>query len=302
MEEYDFIIIGGGCAGYPSAVYASRYNLKTLVIAKEMGGLISTTQEVENYPGFNSIGGLELAQKLEDQVKHNNVEIVNDTVDTIKKEGDYFILKTNLKEETFKAKTILLATGTKHRHLGIESEEKFKGRGVSFCATCDGMFFRNKVVGVIGGGDSAVKDAIVLAQHSSKVYMFVRSYVKAEPTNQEQLKKFDNIEIIEGVNVKEIKGDNLVKSVLLDNEKEIELNGVFMAIGLIPQSELAKSLGVNVNDMGEVEIDKMSKTNVEGVFSAGDVTNNSWKQAIIASAQGSMAAHSAYEYIQKKFK
>ena len=301
MEEYDFIIIGGGCAGYPAAVYASRYSLKTLVIAKELGGLISTTQEVENYPGFNSIGGLELAQRLEDQVKHNNVEIVNDTVDSIKKEGDYFILKTNLKEQTFKAKTILISTGTKHRHLGIESEEKFKGRGVSFCATCDGMFFRNKVVGVVGGGDSAAKDAIVLAQNSSKVYMFVRSYVKAEPVNQEQLRKLDNIEIIEGVNVKEIKGDNLVKSVLLDNEKEIDLNGVFMAIGLIPQSELAKSLGVNVNEAGEIEVDKFSKTNVEGVFGAGDVTNNSWKQAIIASAQGSMAAHSAYEYIQKKF-
>ena len=301
MEEYDFIIVGGGCAGYPAAVYASRYSLKTLVIAKELGGLISTTTEIENFPGFNSIGGMEFAQKLEEQVKYNGVEIFNDTVDNIEKDGDYFILKTNLKEKTFKAKTILLATGTKHRHLGLESEEKFKGKGVSFCATCDGMFFRNKVVGVIGGGDTAVKDAMVLAQNSSKVYMFVRSYIKAEPANQAQLKKYDNVEIIKGVNVKEIKGDNVVKSVILDNGNEIELNGVFMAIGLIPQSELARNLGVSINEAGEVEVDKFSKTNVEGVFSAGDVTNNSWKQAVIASAQGSMAAHSAYEYILKKF-
>lgn len=131
--------------------------------------------------------------------------------------------------------------------------------------------------------------------------MFVRSYVKAEPANVQQLKKFDNIEIIEGVNVQEIKGDNLVKSVLLDNGKEIELNGVFMAIGLIPQSELAQSLGVEINDYKEIVVDKGSKTNLEGVFAAGDVTDNGWKQAIIASAQGSMAAHSAYEYIQKEF-
>jgi len=302
MEKYDLIIIGGGCAGYPASVYASRYNLKTLVIAKELGGLIATTKEVENFPGFNSIGGFELAQKLEEQAKFNNVPILNDTVKSIEKQNNTYVIKTDLKEEIFETKTILLATGTKHRHLGIESESQFKGKGVSYCATCDGMFFRNKIVGVVGGGDSAIKDAIVLAQHSSKVYIFVRSKLRAEPANIKQLDKFDNIEIITGVNIKEIKGDNLVKSVDLDNGKNIELNGLFIAIGLIPQSELTKKIQVKTNEFGEIIVDRDSKTNQKGVYAAGDVTDNSWKQAIMASAQGSMAAHSAYEYIQKEFK
>lgn len=301
MEEYDLIIVGGGCAGYPAAVYASRFNLKTLVIAKEKGGLITTTHLVENYPGFVSLSGQELADNLEAHVKANNVPIENDIVKSIEKEGKYFIVKTDLLEKEYKTKTVILATGTKHRHLDAPGEKEFSGKGVSYCATCDGMFFRNKVVGIVGGSDSAAKEAMVLAQNSSKVYMFIRTYLKAEPINADRIRQNPKIEIIEGVQVKEICGDNLVTHVVLDNGKKVDLSGVFIAIGMLPQNDLANSLGVELDKKGEVVIDRLSRTNVEGVFAAGDNTNSEWKQGIVASAEGSVAAYSAYEHIQRNF-
>ncbi|MCA9496076.1 MAG: FAD-dependent oxidoreductase [Nanoarchaeota archaeon] len=302
VEEYDLIIIGGGCAGYPAAVYAARFNLKTLVIVKERGGLITTTHLVENYPGFISLSGPELGEKLEEHVKANNVPIVDDIVKSVEKKGDYFVVKTDIMEETYKTKSVILATGTKHRHLGAPGEKEFQGKGVSYCATCDGPFYKNKIVAIVGGSDSAAKEAMVLSQNSKKVYMFVRSHIKAEPINAERIKKIKNIEIIEGVNVKEIVGDDKgVNGVVLDNGKNISLDGIFIAIGMLPQNEIALSLGIKLNKKGELIIDRLSKTNVEGVFAAGDVTDAEWKQGIIASAEGSVAAYSAFEYINKKF-
>ncbi|MCA9459584.1 MAG: FAD-dependent oxidoreductase [Nanoarchaeota archaeon] len=302
VEEYDLVIIGGGCAGYPAAVYAARFNLKTLVITKERGGLITTTHLVENYPGFISLSGPELGQKLEEHVKANNVPIVDDIVKSVDKNGDYFIIKTDIMEETYKAKSVVLATGTKHRHLGAPGEKEFQGKGVSYCATCDGPFYKNKIVAIVGGSDSAAKEAMVLSQNSKKVYMFVRSHIKAEPINADRIRKIKNIEVIEGVNVKEIVGDKMgVTGAVLDNGNKINLDGVFIAIGMLPQNEIAQSLGVKLNKKGELIIDKLSRTNVEGIFAAGDVTDAEWKQGIIASAEGSVAAYSAFEYINKKF-
>ncbi len=300
-NEYDFIIIGGGCAGYPAAVYASRFNLKTLVIAKEKGGLITTTHLVENYPGFVSLSGQELADKLEEHVRANNVQIENDIVESITKKGKFFEIKTSLQEKTYLAKAILLATGTKHRHLNAPGEKEFQGRGVSYCATCDGMFFRNKDVAIVGGSDSAAKEAMVLAQNSSKVTMLIRTHLKAEPINSDRIKAIKNIEIIEGVQVKQIKGDKVVNEVELDNGKSINVSGVFIAIGMLPQTELAQSLGVKLDKKGEIIIDTQSRTNVPGVMAAGDVVNSEWKQGIVASAQGSIAANSAFDYINSNF-
>lgn len=301
MEEYDLIIIGGGCAGYPAAVYASRFNLKTLVIAREKGGLITTTHLVENYPGFIALSGQELADKLEDQVKANNVPIKNDFVKSVRKEGDYFILKTDISEDEFKAKSIILATGTKHRHLDAPGEREFANKGVSYCATCDGMFFKNKVVAIVGGGDSSAKEAMVLSKNASKVYMLIRTHLKAEPINADRIRKIENVEIIEGVQVKEIMGEGIVNSVELDNGKTLDVSGVFVAVGMLPQNDLAKSLDVELNNKGEIIVDRLSKTNVAGVFAAGDVTDSEWKQGIISSAEGSVAAYSAFEYINHKF-
>ena len=300
-NEYDLIIVGGGCAGYPAGIYASRFNLKTLVVTKLRGGLITTTHIVENYPGFISLTGQELADNLENHAKANNVEILDDEVASIEKKDNFFYVKVSYAGKELKAKAIVLATGTEHRHLNVPGEKEFFGRGVSYCATCDGGFYKNKVVGIVGGSDSAAKEAMVLAQNSSKVYMFVRSKLRAEPINIDRIKANPKIEIITGVNVKEIYGDKFVEGVELDNGERIELNGVFIAIGMLPQNELAKSLGVELNDRGEIIIDKLSRTNVAGVFAAGDVTNMTWKQGIVAAAEGSVAGYSAFEYIDENF-
>lgn len=302
-NNYDLVIVGGGCAGYPAAIYAARFNLKTLVIAKEMGGLITTTHLVENYPGFISLTGQELADKLEAHVRANNVPILNDIVSSVvRNDDDTFKVSTDLEELEINCKAIVLATGSRHKHLGAPGEKEFTHKGVSYCATCDGPFYKNKIVGIVGGGDSSAKEAMVLAQNSSKVYMFIRSHLKAEPINIDRVRKIENIEIIEGVNVKEIKGDDSgVTSVDLDNGENVELQGLFIAIGQLPQSELGKSLGVECTKNGDIIIDKLSCTNQDGVFAAGDVTDLPWKQGIVGASEGSIAGYSAFEYINKKF-
>jgi len=300
--EYDLIIIGGGCAGYPAAVYAARFNLKTVIIAKEPGGLITTTHLVENFPGFISLTGQELADKLEAHAKANNVPIENDIVSSIEKQDNLFIVKTSIKKQEYKTKTVILATGTKHKHLDAPGEEKFSAKGVSYCASCDGPLYKNKVVGIVGGSDGASKEAMVLAKNSSKVYMFVRTNLKAEPINATRIKALSNVEIVEGVEVKEICGEQFVTHVILNNEQKVDLEGLFIAIGHVPQNELAKQLNVNLNEKGEIIIDRLSKTSVDGVMAAGDVTDMPWKQGVIGSAEGSVAAYSAFEYINKNFK
>lgn len=305
MEEYDVVIIGGGCAGYPAAVYASRFNLKTVVINKERGGLITTTHLVENYPGFISVSGPELGDALQKHVEANNVPIHDDVVGSIEEiEEDgkkYFIVKTEFLKKEYKTKTVIVATGTKHRHLNAPGEKELSAKGVSYCATCDGPFFKNKIASIVGGSDSAAKEAMVLAKTCSKVYMFIRSHLKAEPINADRVRVIENIEIIEGVQVKSINGDNKVESVTLDNNETINTDAVFIAIGMLPQNELAKQLNLELNNKGEVVIDRLSRTNKPGIYAAGDLTNSEWKQGIIGSAEGSVAAYSAFEYINEHF-
>lgn len=305
MEKYDLIIIGGGPAGYSAGIYAARFNLKTLIITKLKGGLITQTHLIENYPGFSSITGEDLAQKLEEHVKYNNINIENDSVNFVKKEVNKFIIKTDLLEKELEARSIIIATGTKHKNLNVKGEKEFTGKGVSYCATCDGNFFKNKIVGIVGGGNSAMVEAIMLANIAKKVYVFVRSEIKAEPINIQNLEKFDNVEIILGVNIEEIYGDKLVQGVILSKKhkesNKVELNGLFISIGHKPQNDIAKDLEVEIDDLGEIIIDKYGRTNVEGVFAAGDVVNFEWKQAIIASSQGSICAYSAYNYVTKHF-
>lgn len=301
---YDCIIIGGGCAGYPAAIYASRFNLNTLLIAKEPGGLITTTHLVENYPGFISLTGQELADNLKNHVKANNVEMLDEIVTEISKKNDIFEIKTGISEEIFYSKTIILATGTKHKHLGVEGEDKYQSRGVSYCATCDGPFFKNKEVAIVGGGDSSAKEAMVLAKICSKVHMLIRSKLRAEPINADRIRKIENIEIHEGVQIEKVLGEKKMTHVELTKEingsKTLDLKGLFVAIGMLPQNELAKQLGVELNARGEIIIDHHCATNVEGVFAAGDVTATEWKQGIIAAAEGSNAANYAFEYLQSK--
>jgi len=301
---YDFIIIGGGVAGLGAAVYAARYELNTLVIAGNLGGLLQQTHYVENYIGFKTISAMDLTQKIIDHAKsYKKVTMKDAMVKDIKKLKDSFKLKTTKGE--FEGRTLLFATGSFHRQLGIPGEKEYSGKGVSYCGSCDGIMFRNKTVAIIGGSDSAAKEAILLAQFAKKVYIIYRGEkLRAEPVNFKNVLANKKIEIIYKTNIKEFKGGQFLKHIILDapykGSGELKLDGVFIEIGYIPKTELAEKIGVKLNKKHEIIVDKHSQTNVPGVYSAGDCTDYDFKQAITGVAQGAHAAQAAYEYIKKR--
>ncbi len=307
MEQYGFLVLGAGGTGLASAMYAARLGLKILVLGAThgselpIGGVITTTNIVENYPGFKSISGVELAKKLEEHARsYDLVDIKEEKVIKIEKQENCFIVKTNKAE--YQTKTLLFATGTKWKKLDVPGAKEFENKGISYCALCDAPLYKDKIVGVVGGSDSAIKDALLLAEHAKKVYIIYRGEkIHPEPINMERIEKSKNIEVINEVNIKEIKGDKKLTSVILDKEnRELKLDGLFVAIGHIILSELAKPLGVKLNEEEEIIINhKTSETNIPGIFAAGDVTDKPFKQLITGVADGCTAAHSAYEYITK---
>lgn len=326
---YDFIIIGGGCSGLSAAMYGTRLGLKTLTLAELPGGLITTTNLVENWPGLISTTGPDLAISLQKHAKAAGAEIKNEIVIRIEKlpsnaKGGDFSHEdknpdnkvSNSQDRIFQSKTannscprfkvitssneyetksILLATGTKHRKLGIPGELELENRGVSFCALCDGAFFKNKIVCVVGGGDSAAKEASFLTEHASKVYLIVRkNLLRAEPLNKKRTEENKKIEILYETELAEIIGKDSVEKVKLKNGKELGMQGVFVAIGHIPQTQLAKDLGVELNEKGEIKTNRKTETNIPGVFAAGDCTDSEFKQAITGSAEGVTASYYAF--------
>ncbi len=298
---YDIIIVGSGVTGFAAAMYAGRLNMQTLVIGETMGGTITLTNVVENYPGFKSITGMELAQRLEEHARDYDIEVVQDIVTKVES-LDKTCVTVHTKDKEYRTKTVVFATGTKHRKLKVPGSDEFENRGVHYCALCDGPFFRDKVVGVVGGSDSAAKEALLLAEHASKVYLFIRGdRLKAEPINLKRVEVNQKVEVVTGVNVVEIQGDASVNKVVFDKEyggsKELSLDGVFVAIGLIPLSDIAKDFGVKTNAKGEILIDANSKTNLQGVYAAGDIADREFKQAITGVAEGVVATYSAYQYI-----
>lgn len=303
---FDLIIIGGGVVGYAGAMYAGRMQLKTLVLGEILGGTIILTDVVENYPGFIRLTGQELADKLKEHALDYKdfVEIKEEKVIEIKRRGDYFDIFTN-NEMNYQSKAVIITTGMKHRELNVPGEKEFAGKGVHTCALCDGFFYKNKILGVVGGSDSAAKEALLLTQWAKKVYIIYRGEkIRPEPINERRIEakiKEGKIEIIYKTNVKEIKGTDRVTHIIFDNpykgSGEFKLDGLFVEIGADPQSELAKSLGVKTNEKGEIIIDREAKTNVPGVFAAGDVVDTKFKQAITGAGEAVLAVYSAYNYI-----
>ena len=302
-QVYDTIIIGTGSAGMPAAIYAARFNMKTLIVGDEPGGLLTESSNVENYPGFSSVPGLDLMNKFKEHVDSLEVPFLYERVQQITRDKELFLVKTPSGD--YKGKTIILTTGSKHRKLGIPGEKEFTNKGVSYCATCDAAFYKNLVVAISGGGDSAAQAANLVAEFASKVYVIVRKdYMRAEPINQTKLENNPKIEVIYNTNIKEIKGEQFVTELVLDTphngSTSLKTDGLFVEVGANPQSELAVQLGVAVDEKKEIIIDEESKTNVEGVYAAGDVANRKFKQALTGAAEGAIAAFSAYAYLQKR--
>jgi thioredoxin-disulfide reductase len=307
---YDMIIVGAGVVGFSTAMYASRLGLSVLIIGKHFGGTLTLTDAIENWPGIVSVQGMTLAKLVENHARDYPIHILRSEVTEIKKlkQGTPRNFKVNTKKGNFKSKTIVFATGTETRKLGIPGEKQFFGRGVSYCALCDGPLYNDKTVGVVGGSDSAVKEAILLSKYAKKVYIIYRGEkVHPEPITLLKLKKYiknKKIEIINNTNLIEIKGQEgkLIENVVLDkvyqDKQELHLDGLFVYIGHIPLSSLAKSLGVKLNKKQEIIINRNSETNIKGIFSAGDVADTRFKQAITGAAEGVSAAYSSYEYIQ----
>lgn len=301
---YDFIIIGGGCSGLSAAMYGTRLGLKTLTFAELPGGLITTTHLVENWPGVISTTGPDLAMALYEHAVAAGAEIKNEIVSKVENLGEkdgFPCYRVTTSTGTYDAKTILFATGTKHRRLGCKGEDEFENRGVSFCALCDGAFFKNKIVCVVGGGDSAAKEALFLSEHASKVYIIVRKDVlRAEPINAKRIEQNEKVEVLFNTEIEEILGDKSVTSLKLKEGKgkhsgeTIPMEGVFMAIGHDAQTALAKELGVALNDHQEIIINRRTETNLKGVFGAGDCTDTEFKQAITGSGEAVTSSYYAF--------
>lgn len=304
MEKYDIIIIGAGPGGLTAGIYAGRQGTKNLILEKELaGGIGREVPEMENYPGFENISGLELIEKMKNQAIKNSQLNENEEVLKITKsnEENYnFTVETS--EDKYLTKTVILATGSSHRHLNVKGEEEYLGRGISYCATCDGFFFKNKDIIMVGGGNSALQEALYLNNLGANVTLIHRrDEFRAQKHLQDQIKQ-EGIKTILNATVDEIKGDMLVESVVLKDTEtgelnEIQVNGVFVSIGYEPHTELAEQLGVELDESNHIIIDKEQKTNVNYVYAIGDVCIG-LKQWVVACGEGAVAATSAYQDIK----
>lgn len=300
---YDVIIIGAGPAGMTAAVYASRANLNTLMLERGVpGGQMSDTEAVENYPGFDSILGPDLANKMFEHSQKFGAKYAFGDVKEVKDHGDYKEVITG--DKTYKAKAVIIATGAEHRKLGVPGEEEYAGRGVSYCAVCDGAFFRDREIAVIGGGDSAVEEGMYLTRFAKKVTIIHRrDQLRAQKILQERAFQNEKIEFIWDTVVEKINGkDGKVSSLTLKNvktgeTKEFETDGVFIYIGTDPLSAPFKSLGI-VNEDGYIPTNENMETKVPGIFAAGDVREKELRQIVTATGDGSIAAEAAIKYIE----
>ncbi len=298
---YDTIIIGGGPAGLSAAIYTGRKKLKTAVVTIDVGGQVNLTSHIENYPGVEKVPGMELVQKFQIQATKFGAEFIFGKVSKLEKvEGGFELTMGN--EEKHQTKSVILAFGKVPRMLDVPGEDKFMGRGVSTCATCDGPLFKDKNVVVIGGGNSAVEAALDLSNHAQKVYLVHRrDEFRADETTVEKLKIHPKIELVLKSVLTEIHGDKVLTSVTVETieskeTRELDVDGVFLEIGSIVDSTFVKEL-VKTNDKNEIVIDCLGKTSQEGIFAAGDVTDTPHKQAIIAAGDGARAALEAYAFV-----
>ncbi len=301
MKEYDIIAIGGGPAGLTVGIYGSRFGLKTLIIEKQVvGGAMAISPLIENYPGMEPISGVDLTERFKKQAQTFGAEI-KDITNVIKIDPKEKIIETNT-GETFKTKTIIFTTGSRHKKLGVPGEEEYSGRGVSWCATCDGAFFRNRKVVVVGGGNSAAIEALHLAKIAGEIHIVHRrDKLRAEQALINQINE-SGIKYHWHSNIKEILGDGKkvtglkLIDVKSDEVREVPVNGVFVSIGYKPNSELAAAVGLELDKNGYIRVDKNMRTNIEGIYAAGDITGGQ-KQLTVSVGQATTATMNAFLYM-----
>ena len=299
---YDVIILGSGPAGLSAAIYAQRARLNTLVIEEKplSGGQILDTYEVDNYPGLQGIGGFELGMKFREHADTLGVTFHTAQVQKVQAAGNLKEVVTE--KETFQTKSVIVATGATHRKLGVQGEEELVGAGVSYCATCDGAFFKGKTVAVVGGGDVALEDALFLARGCEKIYLIHRrDEFRGAKVLQEQVQKTENITVLWNSEVKEIQGENKVEKILLHNNIEetdttLEVQGIFIAVGIQPNNDAVKEV-VAVDEQGYVKALEDTVTSEPGIFAAGDVRTKQLRQVITAAADGANAVTSVERYL-----
>ena len=298
---YDVIIIGGGPAGLNAAIYSARKLLKTLIISKNIGGQVAETWDIENYLGFNQIETAELIKRFEVHVEKYGVEkLENDDVTSSQLKGN---IKKVITENgnTYNSKIVIIATGKRPRPLNIPGENELTGKGVAYCSTCDAPLFSGAEVAVIGGGNSALEAVIDLEKVASKIYLIVLNQLTGDRILENKVCNFPKVELYLKYETKEILGDKFVNSLIIKSletgeDKKLNVEGVFIEAGLIPNSEIFRDT-LETNKLGEIVIDNMCRTNIAGVFACGDVTTVPFKQVIIAAGEGAKAALSAYDYL-----
>jgi thioredoxin reductase (NADPH) len=306
-KKYDLIIVGAGPAAYTAAIYAKRFNIEVLIVGESFGGLAAEAHKVCNFPSRKDVPGMDLMQDMLQQVMDMDVPVEMDTVTGIEgNEKDGFVVRT-INERTFLGKKILLTIGTKRTHLGLPREDEFLGRGVSYCATCDAMFYRDKTAVVVGGGNSAHTASLYLAEVATKVYQIYRGEtLKGEPAWVDQVMNNDKIEVIFNRNVIELVGDEHLQAVKIDTEHNgsdtIETDGLFIEIGSQPDKVFAGELGLKTDEKGYVVVDVAQRTNTSGVWAAGDITtgSNGFRQIITACSEGAIAAEDIFQDIQRR--
>ena len=304
--QYDIVIAGQGAAGFAAGLYAARYQTKPVVIGETFGGETAIGGSIENYPGYVDIDGFDLMMHFRDQVVKYDVPIVDDKVTKVVGVEGCYEVETEY-SGTYQTQTVILAIGRERRKLGLPNEEEWTGKGVSFCSVCDAPLHKDNVVAVVGGGNAAVEGAVLLAKYATQVYLIYRGseFFRPERIIVDELNRTPNITQLLETNVVELQGTDDLEGIRIDRpyngSDEMAVDGIFIEIGADPRADIPKELGMNLNDEDEVIVDTAMRTNIPGIFAAGDLTNASGdlKQTITAAAQGAIAASAAYKYIME---
>jgi len=307
-NKYKLIIIGAGAAGLTASIYASRYKVDHLIISQDVGGTIFQAHKICNFPSEIEISGMDLINKIQKHTEALGASTIMDKITNIKKEGKLFKITTRGKK-VFLTEAILLATGTEHRKMNLPDENKFMGKGLSYCATCDAMFYRDKTVAVVGGSDAANTTSLYLAEIAKKVYQIYRKdKLRGVISWIDQIKKNNKIEVIYNTEVAELKGENKLEKIILskpyNNSKEIVIDGLFVEIGAVPQKMLIEQLSLDTNEKNYIKVGPDQKTNQSGIWAAGDVTDgsNNFRQIVTACSEGAVAAQNIFQFFQLKNK